>query len=162
MSICLTQIAGIAALVPALQFGQVSNVLEIRDATKDAFQATSKALDSIEANRAKGKPQAGQPASSPARNSSAAASGSGTLFSKLGARAEKAETSGALQQADGPSEREQKLLSFLDSSSDLVFQIMLGVVGIAVAWCVGVRIKEKLRDVTTGRPSLSKCRIVRR
>ena len=59
MRLTLSQIAGIAALVSALQygqaFGQTPNILELRDAAKDAFNSTSKAFEKIEKDEANPK-----------------------------------------------------------------------------------------------------------
>ncbi len=58
--------------------------------------------------------------------------------------------------------REQSILRFLGSSTEMFYRGVLFVVGIAFAWCVVSRVKAKMTDFSTGRPSLSRSRIVRR
>ena len=158
MSLLLSQIAGIAALVPALQFGQLPNVLDVSGATKDAFQATSSALDDIGTKDPKAKSSGAKQGTAAAKQTKSPA----TMFSKMGERANSANATGPSQARLTTEEQEKTALRFLGSSTDLFFRGMLSLVGVAFAWCIGVRIKEKVRDYTTGRPSLAKSRIVRR
>lgn len=175
MKATLSLIAGIAALVPALSFGQAPSIFELKDATKDAFEATSKALDTIEADGAKGKKSGGAKrsptaAKAPAKQnnpSKASAdksnSSGGTTFSKLAERANSPEAQKAANERRlTAAEQERKVLSFLGSSSDMVYRVAFSIIGVAFVFCVGVRIKERVKDVVTGRPSLSRSRIVRR
>lgn len=175
MRVTLSLIAGIAALVPALSFGQAPDIFELKDATKDAFEATAKALDTIEADRSKGKKSAGAKKGStaskaPAKksNSSKASadkskSSGGTTFSKLAERANSPEAQkAAAERRLTAAEQEKKVLSFLGSSSDMVYRVAFSIIGVAFVFCVGVRLKERVKDVATGRTSLSKSRIIRR
>lgn len=173
MRVTLSLIAAIAALVPALSFGQAPDILELKDATKDAFEATSKAFDTIEADRAKGKKSAGAKkgstaAKAPAKkahSSKASADqgkSTGTTFSRLAERANRSEAERSSSDTLTHEQLEQKVLGFLGSSSGLIYRVMLMIVGAAFVVCIGLRIKEKVKDYTTGRPSLSKCRIIKR
>lgn len=165
MSALLSQIAGIAALVPALQFGQVPNFLDVKDATKDAFQATSKAFDSVNAktNAAAKKAAASRKNSKATKAPTAPSDAPNTMFSKLGQQADGGNgANGKNQRIADAEEKERKVLGFLGSSTDMIYRVILSVAGVAVAGCIGLRIREKVRDYSTGRPSLAKSRIVRR
>ncbi len=175
MKATLSLIAGIAALVPALSFGQAPSIFELKDATKDAFEATSKALDTIEADRSKGKKATGAKKGSTASKTSVKRSNSskasadqsnssgGTTFSKLAERTNSPEAKKAANEKRlSAEEQETKFLSFLGSSSDMVYRVAFSIIGVAFAVCIGMRIKERVKDVATGRPSLSRSRIIRR
>lgn len=179
MRLTLSQIAGIAALVSALQygqaFGQTPNILELRDAAKDAFESTSKAFETIEKDQKKAKSTgskkgttASKTTKTPTKKSNsskgftAKEESSGTMFSKIAGRATRAETAGPSSSRLAAEEQEKKFLSFLGASSDTIYRVTLSIVGVAFAILVGLRIKEKVKDVTSGRPSLSRSRIIRR
>lgn len=177
MRLTLSQIAGIAALVSALQygqaFGQTPNILELRDAAKDAFNSTSKAFEKIEKDQEKAKPagaKKGATASKTTKTKQSKSSkgftakdeSSDTMFSKIAGRATRAETAGPSSSRLAAEEQEKKFLSFLGTSSDTIYRVALSIVGVAFAILVGLRIKEKVKDVTSGRPSLSRSRIIRR
>ena len=180
MHLTLSQIAGVAVFVSALQygqaFGQTPNILELRDAAKDAFESTSKAFETIEKDQKKGKSAgskkgatASKSTKTPARQSNSSKgstakdeSSGGTMFSKIAGRAARAETSGPSSSQLAAEEQEKKFLSFLGASSDTIYRVALSIVGIAFAILVGLRIKERVKDVTTGRTSLSRSRIIRR
>lgn len=161
MSLMLSQIAGVAVLVPALQFGQVPNLLDVSSAAKDAFQATSNSLDAVNA-----KPQKGKTTSAKKESSSKPSSGKNkpgeTLFSKMGEKANNPTPAGKSAFKAAGEEQEKHILQFLGSSSEMAFTGALSLVGLGLSWCVLVRIKEKIKDFTTGRPSLARSKIVRR
>lgn len=182
MRLTLSQFAGIAALFSALQygqaFGQVPNILELRDAAKDAFDSTSKAFEKIEKDQKKsekGKPTGAKKGATSSKTTKTTAKqsksskgfaaqgdSSDTMFSKIAGRATRSETAGPSSSRLAAEEQEKKFLSFLGASSDTIYRVALSIVGVAFAIMVGLRIKEKVKDVTSGRPSLSRSRIIRR
>ena len=161
MSLMLSQIAGVAVLVPALQFGQVPNILDVSSATKDAFKATADSLDSVNAPPQKGKSNSGKKNSASAK-SSAKNKPVETLFSKMGDKANNPTPAGKSAFKAAGEEQERHILQFLGSSSEMAFTGALSIVGLGLSWCCLSRIKEKIKDLTTGRPSLSRSKIIRR
>jgi len=162
MSLMLSQIAGIAVLVPALQFGQIPNILDVSSATKDAFKATADSLDTVNSKPQKGKSSSGKKESASSKSSSSKNKPSETLFSKMGDKANNPTPAGKSAFKASGEEQEKNILQFLGSSSEMAFQGALAVVGLGLSWCFLSRIKEKVKDLTTGRPSLSRSKIIRR
>ena len=158
----LSQIAGIAVLVPALQFGQIPNILDVSSATKDAFKATADSLDTVNSKPQKGKSSSGKKESASSKSSSSKNKPSETLFSKMGDKANNPTPAGKSAFKASGEEQEKNILQFLGSSSEMAFQGALAVVGLGLSWCFLSRIKEKVKDLTTGRPSLSRSKIIRR
>ena len=162
MRVILSQIAAISALVPAMAWGQTPSIFDVRDATKDAFKATSKALDTIEADRSKGKPGGAKKSPAAAKPSTKPGETSSTMFSKMADQASRSETARGASNKPTIEEHEKKFLSFLGSSSDMVYRGALAFFGLTFVCYIGMRIKEKVKDITTGRPSLARSRIIRR
>ena len=166
MSVMLSQIASVVVLAPALQFGQLPNIKDVSGATKEAFQATANALDTAaangKANGKKGKPTVPKRGSSPAKSSASQSESTGTMFSKLGERANNPNPANVTNARAAAEEQEKNALRFLGSASNRLFRGMLAVVGLGLAWCIVSRIRSKVTDLTTGRPSLAKSKIVRR
>ena len=173
MRFCLCLIAGLAAFAPAMLFGQAPDFLEIRDAAKDAFGAAAKSLDTIEADQKKANSKGNKGSSAlssktppkmsngfdRSKNQDKAPS---TMFSKMAERATRAEAEKASNPKPSVAEQEKQVLGFLGVSADVIFRGALGILGVAVVVCVGLRLKEKVKDLRTGRPSLARSRIVRR
>ena len=84
------------------------------------------------------------------------------MFSKMGERANNPNPANMVNARAAAEEQEKNVLRFLGSSSNKLFRGVLSVVGIGLAWCIAARIKDKVTDYKTGRPSLAKSKIVRR
>ena len=162
MSLMLSQIAGIAILAPALQFGQVPNLLDVSSATKDAFKATADSLDSVVAKPQKGKSAPNKKDASNTKSSSGKNKPGETMFSKMGEKANNPNPKGSSAVKVAADEQEKSILQFLGSSSEMAFGGALSIIGLGLAWCIASKLKEKVKDYTTGRPSLSRSRIIRR
>ena len=162
MRLCLSLIASIAVLAPAFSFGQTPDILEFRDATKDAFESTAKALDTIESKQPKGKSAGTKKGSTSPKSSANQSQSSGTKFSKIAERLGRPNATNASNEGATMGEQEKIVVGFLGYSADVVYRGALSVIGVAFVICIGVRVNEKVKDYSTGRPSLSRSKIIRR